>query len=113
MKTAIFCVLTALTVATGCTEARKNMGAANENDRNVLTGGPVTGTKLSDVPDSVRRNLRENFPTAEVADIDKQSLNGQTVYKISFAEPGKNPTVYISEDGKTIQNPNSKTRGAE
>ncbi len=92
---------------------RKNMGASNENDQNVLTGGPVTGTRLSDLPASVRSTLKERVPTAEVADIDKQTLNGQIAYKISFAEPGKNPTIFITQDGKVVQNPNSKTPGSE
>ena len=92
---------------------RKNMGAANENDQNVLTGGPVTGTRLSDLPEPVRQTLKQSVPTAEVADIDKQTLDGQVVYKISFAEPGKNPTIYISPDGKTVQNPNSKVPKSE
>ena len=94
---------------TGCTEMRKNMGASNENDQNVATGGPVTGTRLSDLPESVRSTLKERVPTAEVADIDKQTMNGQVVYKVSFAEPGKNPSIFITEDGRVVSNPKSKT----
>ena len=92
---------------------RKNMGASNENDQNVLTGGPVTGTRLADLPERVRETLKERVPTAEVADIDKQTMDGQVVYKISFAEPGKNPTIYITIDGKVVQNPNSRTPKSE
>ena len=110
MKTAILCALTAAALVTGCTQTHKNMGAANENDRNVLTGGPVSGTTLGDLPDPVKKTLRELAPNGEVADVDKQTLNGQTVYKISFAEPGKNPTIYVTESGNTIQNPHIKTR---
>jgi len=113
MKTAILCALTAAALVTGCTETRKDMGAANENDHNVLTGGPITGTRVSDLPDAVKTTLRERVPTGEVADVDKQTFNGQIVYKISFAEPGKNPTIYVTQDGTVIQNPNRKTPSAE
>jgi len=107
MKTRILWAVAAVAMVTGCTEMRKNMGASNENDQNVLTGGPVTGTRLSDLPEEARRTLRDRVPTAEVADIDKQTLNGQIVYKISFAEPGKNPSIFITPDGKVVQSSKS------
>jgi hypothetical protein len=50
--------------------------------------------------------LKKRVPSAEVADIDKQSLGDQSVYKISFSEPGRNPSLYISADGKIIQDMN-------
>ena len=104
MKTQILCALAAVALITGCAETRKNMGAASENDQNVLTGGPVTGTKLKDLPQPVRDTLKERMSTAEIADIDKKTQNGKVVYKISFAEPGKNPSIFIAEDGSVVQN---------
>src|SRR5262245_55607623 len=110
MKTQILCAVAAVALMTGCAETRKHMGASAENDQNVLTGGPVAGTRLKDLPQAVRDVLKDRMPTAEVADIDKQTQNGKTVYKISFAEPGKNPAIYIAEDGMVIQSPNSFTK---
>ena len=103
MKIKILSGLAVVAMLAGCTEVRKNMGAANENDQNVLTGGPVSGTRLKDLPEPVRETLKQRVPTAEVADIDKQTQNGKVVYKISFSEPGKNPTLYISQDGQIAQ----------
>jgi hypothetical protein len=91
-----------LTLLVGCAETRREMGAAAENDNNVLTGGPMTGTTLKDLPQSVRQTLKQRAATAEIADIDKQDRNGQVVYKISFAEPGRNPTLYVRQDGKVL-----------
>jgi hypothetical protein len=102
MKTEILCAVTAVALLTGCAETRKSMGAASENDQNVLTGGPVTGTRLQDLPQPVRNTLKNRFSTAEVADIDKQTQNGKTVYKISFAEPGKNPSITVAGDGSVV-----------
>ena len=90
-------------LVSGCAEVRKDMGAAAQNDQNVLTGGPVSGTRLQDLPQPVRDSLKERVASAEVADIDKQNRNGLVVYKISFAEPGRNPALFIAEDGKIAQ----------
>jgi hypothetical protein len=84
----------------GCTAERQKMGASAENDQNVLTGGPIVGTTISDLPQQVRDTLRQDMPHAEIADIEKTSQNGEIVYKISFLQPGANPTVWIGQDGK-------------
>src|SRR5258707_10953690 len=107
MKSGLLSAVAAIALIASCTETPKTMGAANENDRNVLTGGPVTGTHIADLPDPVRQRLKESVPNGEVADIDKQLMDGKTVYKISFAEPGKNPSIYIAEDGTVVQKKSS------
>jgi hypothetical protein len=104
MKIQIVCLFAAVGLLAGCAESRQSMGASAENDQNVLTGGPVTGTTLKDLPSPVREALQKQMPRAEVADIDKTTRNGKVVYEISFAEPGKNPKVYISEDGQMLSN---------
>lgn len=88
----------------GCAEMRKHMGGGKDNDQNVLTGGPVTGTTIKDLPQPVKNTLKEKAPSAEIADIDKQAQGGRTIYRITFSEPGTNPTMYISEDGTLVQN---------
>lgn len=92
----------------GCLPLRSNRGAA-ETDHNVLTGGPVTGTRVKDLPLAVQATLRQRVPTAEVADIDKEKKAGRVVYKISFLEANKTPTMYITENGSVLEslsNPN-------
>jgi len=79
------------------------MGGAS-NDQNVLTGGPVTGTTIKDLPQPLKNTLKEKAPTAEIADIDKETQGGQVIYRITFSEPAKNPTMYISQDGAIVQN---------
>jgi len=110
MKYQILCAVAAVALATGCAEMRKHAGASSENDQNVLTGGPVTGTRIKDLPSAVRETLKQRVPTAEVADIDKQTREGRTVYKISFMESGKNPAVYIAEDGTVMETGRDLTR---
>jgi hypothetical protein len=101
MKTALVCAALALTLGSGCTY--RNHAGAVGNDHNVLTGGPVTGTRLEDLPQPVRDTLHKQVRSGEVADIDKQMLGTQAVYKISFTDPTNSPTLYIAQDGKIVQ----------
>jgi hypothetical protein len=103
MKTQILCAMTSAALLVGCSGMREGMGGA-QNDRNVLTGGPVTGTTINDLPQPVKDRLKELAPTAEIADIDKQPQGGRVIYRITFTESGRNPTMYISQDGTIVQN---------
>ena len=113
MKTRILYAIASIALLAGCAEMRKHIGGGKDSDQNVLTGGPVTGTTLKDLPEPVRNTLKEKTPNAEIADIDKQSQNGRTVYRITFSEPGKNPTLYIGEDGNIVQNMQSEKPATE
>jgi hypothetical protein len=103
MKTQILCAIASAALLLGCSEMRKSMGGT-EHDKNVLTGGPVTGTTINDLPQAVKNTLKEKAGSAEIADIDKQSQGGRFIYRITFTEPAKNPTMYISQDGSIVQN---------
>jgi hypothetical protein len=102
MKIGLLCALAALGLSGGCAEIRKNVGGTAQNDQNILTGGPFAGTTLKDLPPAVRNTLRQKLPTAEIADIDKQQSDGRVLYKISFAQPGSNGSMTISEDGTIV-----------
>lgn len=103
MKTQILCAIASIALLVGCSEMRKHMGGSAQNDNNVLTGGPVTGTTIKDLPQAVKNTLKEKAPTAEIADIDKESQGGRVIYRITFSEPGKNPPMYLSQDGTIVQ----------
>ena len=113
MKTQLLCAVTSVALLVGCAEMRKHMGGGKDSDQNVMTGGPVTGTTLKDLPQPVKNTLKEKTPNAEVADIDKQTQGGRVIYRISFSEPGKNPTMYIAADGSVVQNLQSEKPAVE
>jgi hypothetical protein len=102
MKTQIACSIAAVLLLTGCAETRQDMGAAVDHDQNVLTGGPIVGTMIQDLPQAVKNTLEQRVPTAEIADIDRMTRDGRVVYEITFIEPGRNPKMYIAEDGTMI-----------
>jgi hypothetical protein len=100
MKT-FLCLLTA-TALVGCARMHEPMGAAADNDKNVLTGGPITGTTLETLPDSVKATLKQRMPDAEIASINKTVQNGQVVYEVKFTDPNKYPLISISDDGRPV-----------
>ena len=104
MKIQLLCLISVIVLLAGCAETRERFGGAAETDQNVLTGGPMTGTTLMDLPQAVRYTLQRNAPNAEIADIDKTTRNGQVVYEISFTRPGSNPKIYVTEDGQLLSN---------
>ncbi len=105
MKIQFLCALAVAGLVAGCATAEKHMGASAYNDNNVLTGGPKFGTTLSDLPQPVKDTLQQRVPTAEVSDIDKETMNGQTVYKFKFLDKSKYPDMWIADNGNLVQPP--------
>jgi uncharacterized membrane protein YkoI len=99
----ILAAFVVLGLITGCAEIRNGMGASGGNDQNVLTGGPITGTTIRDLPEAVKNTLRELAPMAEVADIDKEKQNDRIIYRIAFSEPGRNSEIFVAEDGTIVK----------
>jgi hypothetical protein len=104
----ILALLMTAALLTGCAKTHSHVGGAADRDQNVLTGGPMTGTTIDDLPDAVRSALRRQVPRAEVADIDKTMRGEEEVYEISFSEPGRNPKMFITGLGKIVTNPELK-----
>lgn len=99
MKNQIFGLLAATALLAGCAGTHDNMGSSPDRDHNVMTGGPVSGTTIRDLPLAVRQSLKRHEPTAEIADIDKLNRDGQIVYRFTFTEPKRNPKLYLTDDG--------------
>jgi hypothetical protein len=108
MKFNLFSFLALATVLCGCSQTPP-MGGAVDNDQNVLTGGPITGTTIQDLPQPVKDKLKQRMPHAEIASIVRTSRDGEVIYEISFIESGRNPRLYFSDDGKIL--PESQTTG--
>ena len=103
MRLKIFLLLAAAILA-GCSETPQFVGAAVDNDQNVLTGGPITGTTIEDLPASVKEALKERVPRAEIVSITKSHRNGSVVYNISFAN-SDTPEIYLRDDGQVMPEP--------
>ena len=88
----------------GCSETPQFQGAAVDNDQNVLTGGPITGTTLDDLPAPVKETLKERVPQAEVVSITRSKRDGKIVYDITLAN-SEIPELYLREDGQVMPEP--------
>ena len=104
MRFNIFAFFAAVALLAGCSETPQYMGAAVDNDQNVLTGGPITGTTLQDLPAAVKETLKEQVPHAEIASIIKKRRDKNVVYEISFLN-SENPNIYLRDDGKVLPEP--------
>jgi hypothetical protein len=95
-----------LALTSGCAHFRNNAGGVADTDQNVLTGGPVAGIRIKNLPAAVKKVLKAEAPTAEVADISTRTRDGRLIYRIVFSEPARNPMLYIAEDGTIVENLN-------
>jgi len=94
-----FAVIAAAAIATGCTETPRIMGATVDNDSNVMTGGPITGVTLEDLPDPVKRTLEKSKPHAEIVSIERFTREGSVasvIYDFHFTEPDSNPDLWVA-----------------
>jgi hypothetical protein len=73
------------------------IGAAQDTV-GVLTGGPVTGITLSDLPAQVVKTIQQRAPDAEVAYINKETHGQQLVYLVVFKDQ-MHPALRINSDG--------------
>jgi hypothetical protein len=88
----------------GCSDTPPYQGAAVDNDQNVLTGGPITGTTIEDLPAVVKNTLRQRVPHDEIASILKTRRDGRVIYEISFLN-SENPNLYLRDDGNVMPEP--------
>lgn len=104
MRITLFASLALAAMLAGCTETPQYQGAAVDTDQNVLTGGPITGTTLQNLPAAVKGTLKERVPHAEIASILKSRREGRVVYEISFID-NDTPEMYVRDDGKIMPEP--------
>jgi len=104
MRFLILTFFAAIALLTGCSETPQFQGAAVDNDQNVLTGGPITGTTIQDLPTPVKELLKARVPHSEIVSITKSRRNGSVVYNISFAD-SETPELYLRADGQVMPEP--------
>ena len=60
------------------------------------------GTQLEDTPAAVQDTVRRIAGDREIADIDRKTVNGQTVYRVEIRSPQGVQEVRVGADGKVI-----------
>ena len=105
MKTQILCAIAVVGLLSGCAWSGKHTGASDYNDQSVLTGGPMVGMTIKDLPQTVKDALQQKVPTAEISNIQRQNMTGKTVYKIDFLDSNKYPPLWFADDGNQVTAP--------
>jgi hypothetical protein len=67
-----------------------------------LTGGPVTGLTLSDLPSKVVESIQELAPDAEVDYISTEGHGDQLTYVVTFKDR-KHAPLYIAPSGQVLR----------
>ena len=79
----------------------KAIGATgNASDLNT---GSSKDLKFTQLPAKVQKAIRDQAPTAKIADIKRRNRDGRIVYEVSFEDKGTNPSMTVAEDGTIIK----------
>ena len=70
----------------------------------------TTGPDLNALPAPVRKTLEAQRAGRVVADIDKETSDGQTVYEVEFKEQGPNSRIHIAADGSLVASKSGRGR---
>ncbi|MCI0537174.1 MAG: PepSY-like domain-containing protein [Verrucomicrobiales bacterium] len=63
----------------------------------------IPSLQIGDVPEPVQRTVQQQAVGRAVADIDRETWNGKTVYEIEFAQSGRNAQLHVAEDGTIVR----------
>src|SRR5688572_21914833 len=63
----------------------------------------IPSLQISDVPDPVQKTVEQQAAGRAVADIDRETWNGKTVYEVEFAQAGRNAQIHVAEDGTIVR----------
>lgn len=87
-------------------------GSIIKNNRNNRLSAavkiPKPGMQFSDLPAAVQKTVIAQAGTAEIADIDKETRDGRTVYEVEFERKGRNNEIVVAEDGTLVGQPASE-----
>lgn len=94
MRTSCFAFALAAIFATGCTTRPETVADLPPMDS--------PGTKYTLLPTPVQRTITAMGGASEIRDINKIGQPIQDVYEVQFANPVKNPTLYVALDGSLV-----------
>lgn len=63
----------------------------------------VPSLTLDDIPEAARETVRRESNGREIASIHVEKPDGKTAYVAQFRESGRNPRVYVAEDGEVLR----------
>ena len=70
----------------------------------MLTGGPVTGVTLSDLPPKAIKAIQQYAPDAEIDFITKETHGDKIAYLVTFKK-NAHPPLRLAQDGTILKEP--------
>ena len=58
---------------------------------------------VEELPAAVRETIKKEAAGRPIADIDRETWQGRTVYEVEFKASGRNPQIHIAEDGTIVR----------
>jgi uncharacterized membrane protein YkoI len=62
-------------------------------------GNLFSDHRLEDLPPAVQKTVREQAGAQKIADIDRETRTGRTVWEIELEQEGRNREFHVAEDG--------------
>jgi len=75
---------------------------ATRDEFGVVSAGPVTDVKINELPPPTLKAVHDRVPNGEIAHINKETWGDRVVYIVSFIDPVHHPRLYITADGKIL-----------
>jgi uncharacterized membrane protein YkoI len=66
---------------------------------------------IETLPAAVRETIKHEAAGRPIADIDRETWQGRTVYEVEFKASGRNPQIHVAEDGTIVRA--EQPRGSE
>ena len=85
-----------LATAMSCAAQGKEQGEKEEKE------GNETKVQFSQVPQAVQTTFKEEARGATIAEVDKETDEGKTIYEADVDIKGKNYEIKVAEDGTLI-----------
>src|SRR5262245_39094302 len=65
--------------------------------------------KFNELPPAVQKTVRAQAPQAEIASVDRKTMDGTDLYEITLKQNGTNPKLLVTTDGRLVSTelPNS------
>ena len=67
---------------------------------------------FNELPPAVQKTVRAQAPNGEIANVNHKTENGLDLYEVEFREPGANPKIVVSSDGKLMSTDMARPAGA-
>ena len=80
----------------------KAVGATG-NASDATSGSSKSDLKFTQLPAKVQKAIRDQAPTAKIANIKRRTRDDRIVYEVSFEDKGNNPSITIAEDGTILK----------